>query len=329
MREEIGGYLEFERFSGNALHKESIALDSGRSCLLYLIELRGIQHIWMPEWMCASVFDACRKAGVDVYTYQVDDALQPILDFDMDDKGYLYIADFYGRLTEESVAKTLTHAKGRLIVDEAQGFFRKPWSYADTLYTCRKFFGVPDGGYLYTADGGALTRSIPVSQSHAAMGHILGRFEGRASDFFDLSLQNEERFGALGGPSQMSLLTSNLMGALDYDGIKMKRTRNYERLGSKLDGINALPRVSIEGPYMYPLRCEDSVRLRERLLDNHVYIPTLWPNVVNGSRQGSAAWRLAHDIVPLPVDQRYGDEEMDFIATVILDSYSDEQGGCR
>ncbi|WP_148042329.1 hypothetical protein [Paraeggerthella hongkongensis] len=46
---EIGGYLELEDFGGRPYHEGAIALDSARSCLAYLIELRGISCIALPD----------------------------------------------------------------------------------------------------------------------------------------------------------------------------------------------------------------------------------------------------------------------------------------
>ena len=49
-RKEIGGYLELERFTGPMLHEEALALSSGRACLSYLIEQRGIRKITLPDF---------------------------------------------------------------------------------------------------------------------------------------------------------------------------------------------------------------------------------------------------------------------------------------
>lgn len=37
-----------------------------------------------------------------------------------------------------------------IILDNTQSFFQKPISGIDTIYSCRKYFGVPDGAYLST-----------------------------------------------------------------------------------------------------------------------------------------------------------------------------------
>ena len=36
-----------------------------------------------------------------------------------------------------------------------------------------------------------------------------------------------------------------------------------------------------------------------------IYIPTLWPNVLEECPQGSLEYHYAADILPIPVDQRY------------------------
>lgn len=51
-----------------------------------------------------------------------------------------------------------------LIVDNVQAFYTPPIKGLDTIYTCRKFFGVPDEAYLYTDC--ILTESIPYDKSY-------------------------------------------------------------------------------------------------------------------------------------------------------------------
>ena len=41
-----------------------------------------------------------------------------------------------------------------------------------------------------------------------------------------------------------------------------------------------------------------------------IYIPTLWPNVLNGDIKDSIEFRLADNILPLPCDQRYVDTDI-------------------
>lgn len=65
---------------------------------------------------------------------------------------------------------------------------------------------------------------------------------------------------------------------------------------------------------MYPLLVEDASGMRERLAAEAVFVPTLWPNVLEERSPDSWAYRYSRDILPLPVDQRYGVGEMRIVA---------------
>jgi hypothetical protein len=54
---------------------------------------------------------------------------------------------------------------------------------------------------------------------------------------------------------------------------------------------------------------------RQVLIDKKIYFPVLWPEVIKRTDEGFEWEReLAHNLFPLPIDQRYGAEEMRFIA---------------
>ena len=57
--------------------------------------------------------------------------------------------------------------------------------------------------------------------------------------------------------------------------------------------------------------------LRERLIENKIYIARYWPNVLEWSPQGSIDHILASQLLPIPIDQRYGEEEMKRIIQTI------------
>lgn len=65
---------------------------------------------------------------------------------------------------------------------------------------------------------------------------------------------------------------------------------------------------------MYPLWIADGDRVRKRLLEQKIYIPTLWPDVLEQCRDPDPEYGMAEDILPLPVDQRYGREDMEYMA---------------
>lgn len=318
-RREIGGYLELERFSGRLYHRAedgAVALSSGRACLEYLVELRGIKAIWLPDWLCGSMPAACAKRGAGVRTYEVGEDMRPAWDFEVAEGEYLYLVDYYGQLGAEDVEEARARSGGRLVVDEAQGFFRPPWPGADTLYTCRKYFGVADGGYLYAGDGARLARELPRDESHARMGFVLGRFERPAGEFFAEAQANNGLFA--GEPVRlMSPITENLLRAVDYDAARARRDANWALLHGRLGDANLLDLRAPDGAFMYPLLVEDAGGIRRELAAEGVFIPTLWPNCLDERGEGSVALKYSKNILPLPVDQRYGEEDMDRLICVL------------
>ena len=74
-----------------------------------------------------------------------------------------------------------------------------------------------------------------------------------------------------------------------------------------------------DGPYMYPLLLENGAEIRKKLQEKEIYVPTLWPNVVENLSQKDAEYSLAENILPLPCDQRYGVWDMEYVVKQILD----------
>lgn len=307
---EIGGYLELERFSGPMLHEGDVALNCGRACLEYLIELRGIRTVWLPDFLCSSVSDLCRKIDVEVRTYRIGEGFRPVYDFAVVEGEWLYMVDYYGQLSRVDVDTALEASAGRLIVDESQGYYREPWEGADTLYTCRKWFGVADGAFLHTSDGARLNRRLPLSESFDKMGFVLGRFERPARESFAESKTNNARF-ADEPMALMSALTENLLRAIDYEAAKARRVGNWRVLEESLGATNRIKGlVEPEAPFMYPYMVGDAEGVRGKMADEGVFIPTLWPNVPKDPSAGFEAVDWSLNILPLPVDQRYGTADM-------------------
>ena len=57
--------------------------------------------------------------------------------------------------------------------------------------------------------------------------------------------------------------------------------------------------------------------LRKALAKEKIFVPTNWSNVIRDCAPESYEYQWAADILPLPCDQRYGNEEMQRIADVI------------
>lgn len=310
---EYGGYIEYERYYGTEFHPNALALNCGRNCLAYLIQTKGIKKIYLPFFLCSSVADTCEKYGVEIQYYHVNKNFQPEIEFEFQENEYLYMVNYYGQL-ENGLIKNWKEKCPNLIVDNAQAYFQMPVEGVDTLYTCRKYFGVADGAYLYTdqRDSAILGQDY----SYERMRFLMGRYEKNANEFYGEYVENNKRFQE--APIlRMSGLTHNLLKGIDYAKVTRCRTENFGVLNEILEKYNDLVLNIPQGAFMYPLYIENGEEVRNKCRLRKIYIPTLWPDVLEKCDETTLEYHMAKNILPLPVDQRYGKEDMEYIAEVI------------
>ena len=311
---EIGGYIELDRYHLPLLHDGAIALNSGRNALAYLMKARDIEKLWLPRFLCDSIMCVCEREGVPFGFYDMGQDFLPTEGlssgtFSLGEGEWLYLVNFYSQLTDKQIEAYKTKYN-RIIVDNAQSYFQFPIHGVDTLYTCRKYFGVADGAFLYTDT--ELDEDLPIDESDERMGFLLGRFERSAGEFYGDYVKNNELFKQ--EPiKRMSRLTENLLHGIDYVSVEQQRKDNFEYLHSKLESRNLLTVVET-GTFMYPFMIENGGEIRKKLQAKKIFIPTLWPNVLEDTGEDSLEHRMAENILPLPIDQRYGREEMEYLA---------------
>ena len=312
---EIGGYIELDKGLGDEYHKKAIALNSGRHCLEYLIRTKNIKKIYLPFFLCASVAGVCRRLSCETDYYNIDEKFTPIFNQELQNKEYIYIVNYYGQLDNKVVFKYQNKYKN-IIVDNSQAFFQYPVEGIDTIYTCRKFFGVSDGGYLYTDS--RLDIKLPLDKSYDRIRYILGRFEMDAGTFYKESVDNNKFFAdeELKG---MSKLTHNLLRNLNYEFIKNRRRENFEVLHNFLKKHNKSDIKPVDGAFMYPLYIRNGNELKRKLIQKKIFVPTLWSDVFNVADKDTIEWDFAENIVPLPIDQRYDTDDMMYIIENVLE----------
>ena len=310
---EIGGYIEFEHFHGSMPHEDAIALNCGRNCLAYLFKSREIKKLKVPYFICNSIFNVCDREGVKKIYYHIDSSFRPTSDLTLEDDEWLYLVNLYGQLNNDEI-KAYVDKYERVIVDQANDYFAVPLPNVDTFYTCRKWFGVADGAFLYTAS--VLNDELEMDESYDRMGFLLGRFERSASEFYAGYNENNKYF--IDQPiKQMSKLTRNLLCGIDYEFVKKRRQENFTYLHERLGGINQLEVKP--ATFMYPFMVENGAELRKKLQAEKIYIPTLWPTVFEVAEKDSLEYRMAENILPLPIDQRYGIKDMEYLSNKIME----------
>lgn len=308
---EIGGYIELDTYHLPMLHRNAIALNCGRNCLAYLFKSRNIKKLKVPYFICNSIFNVCDREGVQKVYYHIDSSFRPVSDLTLESDEWLYLVNLYGQISNDEIERYV-EKYDRVIVDQANDYFVEPLPGVDTFYTCRKWFGVADGAFLYTDK--PLAEEFPQDESYDRMKFLLGRYERTANEFYTGYNANNKYF-ADQPIKRMSKLTGNLLHGIDYGFVENRRRDNFRYLHQRLGSINQLKLK--DGLFMYPLMLENGAALRKRLQAEKIYIPTLWPTVFEVAEKDGIEYQMAENILPLPIDQRYEIDDMEYISSRI------------
>ena len=310
----VGGYFELELRKGGHHHKDAIRLNTARNCFEYVLRSRQYAKVYIPYYTCEVMLEPMNKLGVDYTFYAVNEALEPVgLPVLEEGEAFLY-TNYFG--LKQCCVKRLAGVYGdRLIVDNAQAFYAEPISGIDTFYSARKFFGVPDGAYLYTSQ--KLEQDLEQDLSFERMSHLLKRIDSGAEAGY-LDFRNND--DALCGQDikRMSKLTEAVLSGIDYDGVKQRRRDNFALLDEQLKDSNRI-HLALDDetvPMVYPYWTDDA-SLRQKLIANKVFVATYWPNVKDWTKEGMLEYEFAEKLIPIPVDQRYGVQEMNMIVDII------------
>ena len=314
MKKPIGGYFSLELPLYEEYHKDAIKLNTGRNCLEYILRSRKYDKVFIPYYTCEVVLEPFKKLGVPYEFYHIDIHLEIDKKFTVKSNEALLYTNYFG-LKQCYVEKMAEQLGSRLIVDNTQAFYAKRVEGIDTFYTCRKFFGVPDGAYLYCDV--KLKEDFKQDKSYDRFGHLIKRIDLSAEEGFEDFHKEDD--GLMDNPVRwMSKVTHRMMQAIDYDKVLKQRRNNYLYLHQALGEINNLNLTLEEdaAPMVYPFLTPIK-GLRERLIENKVFVARYWPNVLEWAKEDEVEYRLALLTQYLPIDQRYGKEDMDRIINLI------------
>ncbi len=305
----LGGYLGMEFSGGLEYHDQLIKLNTGRHALEYILRVNKYSLVHLPYYCCDALLEPIKKLGLKHSFYAVNNKLEPTTDIAVKDgECFLYI-NYFG--VKDDTVSRLCKEMRNLIIDNSQAFFSRPEANTDTFYSCRKFFGVPDGAYAQTnaAEQISLEREV----SFASCSHLLKYYDTGIESGYGDFLANEARLSGT-DMNAMSAISQAIMAGIDYDFCKRRREDNFQYLHNKLAKINELNInfSSANGPLCYPLLVSNP-GLRKALISEKIFIPDYWPNVRGWTTKENYEYFLSDNLVALPVDQRYDKNDMDRI----------------
>lgn len=318
----IGGYFELADYEEGGVfpHQDGILLNTGRNALEYILRSIGeVKHIYLPYYTCEVVLEPINKLHIP-YTYYHINQQFDIVDNIQPKEGEYIIANNYFGIKDAYIQQLAERYGDHLIVDCAQAFFANPIPGIKTFYSTRKYVGVADSGVAYLGnlpDGKVVVNEIERADEHDS--HLLKRKQFGAEAGFADYQSNEKKLD--NHPIRwMSVNTKWILDHIDYDKVIARRRENFQYLHKALAAKNQLNLPAFDTfacPMVYPYMVKSDRNIRKLLIDNKIFVATYWPNVLEWCKPEDWEYQLAERTVFIPIDQRYGVEDMKRIIDTI------------
>lgn len=318
LNKAIGGYFELELPPSNQIkYQSALKYQSARAALLALLRISKPNRVWMPHYICESMLAPVKASGTEICFYSLDKQLGIADDVVLGSTDILLYVNYFG-ICSRQVEKVLARFNpSQVVLDFSQAFFIEPKNCLATIYSPRKFFGLPDGGLLFTQLDVDLPEAVDEG-SIKRMHHLVTRLGGTAEQGYEY-YQSAETSLIESKPKRMSQLTERIYGSIDFEAARFQRNKNFRNLHENLGGNNVL-KVDLEdvdGPMCYPYFLDNHL-LRTTLLAKRIYVPVYWPDILARSNIPVFEVQLVKNIHPIPCDQRYTVGDMNNICELLL-----------
>ena len=123
-------------------------LSTGRACLAVFLREAKPSRVFVPFYACNTLYQPFVDRGVPVALYGIGEDFLPSNPPALKAGEYLLWTNYFGVCGKAGVTLAARYGE-RLVVDDTHAFFAGRhaglWSFA----SARKFFGIPDGAFLF------------------------------------------------------------------------------------------------------------------------------------------------------------------------------------
>lgn len=321
MMQAIGGFFGEEPLGEPAkpVHPRALRFVSARAAFHALLRAGAPERVYLPWYGCPAMAAQAQRLGITVVPYALarDGGVHP--DVRLAAREWIVVSDHFGLRGTQVADATERFPPECVVVDLAQSWHAPPASALATIYSPRKFVGLPDGGLLLAR----IEVPTPPPGDEAASARRAEGSRLRERGELDAGLAayraGERELEGATEPDGMSAYTSGRLDRIDFAVRRARRAANFARLAAALDASNGLGwhASANDAPLCYPMLSRDGRRLRTYLAARGIFCPLYWPGLATGDAPG---WehRLLEDLVCLPVDHRQGEGEMDRVAHAVL-----------
>lgn len=316
---EIGSFIELDLRNTGEFYTEKnvVRLNAARAGIFHACMLYNVQKIYVPYYQCPTVSAFLQKQDIEIVYYNIDTEFRPLIKTNEIYSAFLLV-NYFGILSSEYINSIAGKYKN-VIVDNSPAFYSIPNSNLISVYSPRKFFGVPDGCYVIGDVTENQQLNYPQDFSSDSAAFLFKRIEKGCNAVYAERMKNEERIDN-SDIMQMSSLTKALLANINYSEVAEIRKRNFlyaHELYKEINLINPLQFMDASCvPMVYPLVVENA-DIVGQLSENKVYTGRWWKNVLNTVADDSFEAMLSKYMIPLPIDQRYSEIEIHYVSQLI------------
>ena len=323
--------------------------DSGRGAIRALLDEdesrldegnNANRKVLLPAYLCDSVEDVFARRGWDVLHYSLTKDLMPDKD-ELSDKlaggnvSILVIHPYYGRDGYGHIRRQLYSLRDkygyRIAEDVTQSLCMAGISEADYIFgSLRKWFPVPDGGFLIsrrtrysnlenTRDVDVQLRAMDEKQKYVLTG------SGDKEKYLRIHSEAEKLLADEDMCYGMSEFSRKILGKIDYRHSMLQRQRNANYLVRHIPAgkvlLNRNEYQNDEIPLYIPIWVGNRELFQKHMAHNGIYLSILWGLKDKDALSGMSdadRWHYSN-LLAVPCDDRYGEEDMEYICQCFQD----------
>lgn len=325
---------------------DSIFLSTGRGAENLVLDtilernpdIRKVAMI--PPFTCSTVIEPFLKHGFEIFSYAIDNMLNVKLDefrelLTLTKTQVVLVHRYFGFDTLKDFEKIVDEfsPKGVIFIEDKtqclySGFNSLQVDY--TIGSIRKWAGLPNGGFAVCKTGVFKHRPnlynkeheyLKLKASYAKFDYLLNNSIEK-KQYLNLFKRAEENLDSELTYYNISPMSVSIQQNLDLPLLKKKRRENYMFLYNGLkeyDILNALmPKLTeAEVPLYFVFCLKNRDKLQNHLRLYNIYAPIIWTKAKTSPEICSEAQNIYDCILCLPIDQRYGVDDMERIIKVI------------
>lgn len=308
--------------------------DSCRSAIRH-IPIDREKNVLLPEYVCESVINCFDYDKI--FFYKITSDLK--IDFEdlqrkiNNNTGTIFIVHYFG--TTHSIDSLLELREVadkrdiKIIEDTTQSLFSIEETIGHYMVaSIRKWLSIPMGGMLYVKDKADLpdtTYLATAKDNSRSCAMILktlylnNKLECNET-YRKIFVECERKLDNNNEIKLISHLSKFIITCIDINDLISKRISNYNYLRDKLVQMGIFPVLDYKEkqcPFVLLLRVRDRDYFREYLIDHQIYCAVHWPMDDTQVDCRKIAEYNSKSLISLPVDQRYGKTELDYLIDIV------------